>query len=140
MGLLKEFKDFAMRGNVVDMAIGIVIGAAFTKIVGSFVGDLLMPPLGLVTGGVDFGDQKLTLKSAAVDAQGAETAAVTLNYGMFINVVIDFLIVAFAVFLLVKLMNAAKRKEPAPPPPPPPPPTAEVKLLTEIRDLLRASA
>jgi len=132
MGVVKEFKDFAMRGNVVDMAVGIVIGAAFGKIVSSFVADVLTPPIGMATGGVDFSSQKLVLKEAAGDAP-----AVTVNWGIFVNTVIDFIIVAFAIFLVVKLMNSAKKKE-APPPPPPPKPTREVELLTEIRDALRA--
>lgn len=110
MSVLQEFKQFAMRGNVVDMAVGVVIGSAFGKVVTSFLNDLLMPPLGLVTGGVDFTDKSVLLK----DASGA-AKAVTLNYGAFITVIVDFVIVAFAVFLLVKLMNATKKKDaPAP--------------------------
>jgi len=130
MGMLQEFKEFAMRGNVVDMAVGVVIGAAFGKIVTSFTSDLLMPPLGMVTGGMDFSSLALTLKQPV---EGA--AAVTLNYGKFINVVIDFTIVAFAIFLLVKAMNTLIKK--APPPPPPAAPSREEVLLTEIRDALR---
>jgi len=129
MGMLQEFKEFAMRGNVVDMAVGVVIGAAFGKIVTSFTSDLLMPPLGMVTGGMDFSSLALTLKQPV---EGA--AAVTINYGKFINVVIDFAIVAFAIFLLVKAMNTLIKKAP---PPPPAAPSREEVLLTEIRDALR---
>lgn len=136
MSMISEFKDFAMRGNVVDMAVGIVIGGAFGKIVSSFVADVLMPPIGLLLGGVDFSDLAITLKDAA---EGAE--AVLLKYGVFIQTVIDFLIIAFAIFLVVKAMNALKKQEEEAPaePPPPPEPSAEEKLLTEIRDALRAS-
>jgi len=132
MGMIGEFRDFAMRGNVVDMAVGVVIGAAFGKIVTSFTNDVLMPPIGMLTGGVDFSDKVLTLKEAIGDA-----AAVTLNYGTFINVILDFLIIAFAIFLVVKAMNAAKRKEEEAPAAPPEPSKQEV-LLTEIRDALRS--
>ena len=131
MGMLKEFREFAVRGNVVDMAVGIIIGAAFGKIVSSLVADLIMPPLGLVLGGVDFSDLAITLKEAA-----GGTAAVTLNYGKFVQSVVDFLIVAAAIFTVVKAMNSLKKKEAAAPPPPPAP-SAEATLLTEIRDLLR---
>jgi large conductance mechanosensitive channel len=111
--MLKEFKEFAMRGNVIDLAVGVIIGAAFGKIVTSLVNDILMPPLGLLIGNVDFSDLVLTLK------QGAEgVKPVTLNYGLFINNVISFLIVAFSVFLMVRAINALKRKEPVPPPAP----------------------
>jgi large conductance mechanosensitive channel len=130
--MLTEFKDFAMRGNVVDMAVGIVMGGAFGKIVSSFVGDVLMPPIGILLGGVDFSDLVITLKSAA---DGAD--AVTMRYGTFIQTVIDFLIIAFAIFLVVKAMNTViKKKDEAPPPPPAP--SKEEQLLTEIRDALRA--
>ena len=132
MGMISEFKSFAMRGNVVDMAVGVVMGGAFGKIVTSFTNDLLMPPIGLLTGGVDFSELALTLKEAA-----GETAAVTLNYGLFINTVIQFLIIAFAIFLLVKGMNAAMAKEEEKPAAPPEPSKEEV-LLTEIRDALRS--
>ena len=128
--MLKEFKDFAMRGNVVDMAVGIVIGGAFGKIVSSFVNDVLMPPIGLLVGGVDFADLAITLQEASGDV-----AAVTVNYGSFIQTVIDFVIIAFAIFMVVKAMNNLKKKEEAAPPAPPKP-SAEEKLLTEIRDLL----
>jgi large conductance mechanosensitive channel len=135
MKLVDEFKAFAMKGNVVDMAVGIIIGAAFGKIVSSMVGDIIMPPLGLLIGGVNFTDLKLVLK-AAVDATHP---AVTWNYGNFLQVIFDFLIVAFAVFLVIKAIIAAKRKEEAAPatPPAPPVPTKEEILLTEIRDLLK---
>ncbi len=138
MGLIKEFKEFAMRGNVVDMAVGIIIGAAFGKIVSSLVADVLMPPLGLAMGGIDFADKKIVLKEGVIDAAGVETVpAVTMSYGVFINSVIDFIIVAFAIFIMVKAINAAKKKEAAlPPSAPPPPPRSEV-LLEEIRDLLK---
>ena len=131
MGLTKEFKEFAMKGSVVDLAVGVIIGGAFGKIVTSFVNDILMPPLGVLLGGVDFKEYKATL----IDAVGTK-AAVTLNYGMFIQNVIDFLIIAMAIFLAFKAMNAAKKKE-VPAPAAPPAPSAEQKLLTEIRDLLK---
>jgi len=134
MKLADEFKAFAMKGNVVDMAVGIIIGAAFGKIIASMVSDIIMPPLGLLIGGVNFTDLKFIVKSAV-----GENPAVTLNYGNFLQVVFDFLIVAFVVFLMIKAMNAAKRKEEAKPaaPPAPPAPTKEEILLTEIRDLLK---
>ena len=128
MSMVQEFKAFAMRGNVVDMAVGIVIGAAFGKIVASFVNDVLMPPIGLLIGGVDFTGLSITLRAATEAA-----AAVTLNWGSFVQTVIDFLIVSFAIFLLVKAMNAAKKKEEAAPAEPP----RQEVLLTEIRDALR---
>ncbi len=132
MSMMSEFKDFAMRGNVVDMAVGIVIGGAFGKIVSSFVADVLMPPIGILLGGVDFSDLAVTLKDAA---DGAE--AVLLKYGVFIQTVIDFLIIAFAIFLVVKAMNAVMKEEEEAPPAPPEP-SAEEKLLTEIRDTLQS--
>jgi large conductance mechanosensitive channel len=131
MSMMKEFRDFAMRGNVVDMAIGIVIGGAFGKIVTSFVNDVLMPPIGMALGGVDFTELTMTLKEASGDV-----AAVTLSYGSFIQTVVDFIIIAFAIFMVVKAMNNMKKKEEAKPPAPPKP-SAEESLLTEIRDLLR---
>ncbi len=131
MGVMKEFKEFAMRGNVVDMAVGIVIGAAFGKIVSSFVKDVLMPPIGAILGGVDFSSLSWTIKEAV-----GKTPAVTLRYGVFIQTVIDFVIVAFAIFLMIKAMNSLKRKEEEAPAAPPAPPKEEV-LLTEIRDLLK---
>ena len=132
MSMLTEFKQFAMRGNVVDMAVGIVMGGAFGKIVSSFVADVLMPPIGLVLGGVDFSDLAVTLKPAA---EGA--AAVMWKYGAFIQTVVDFLIIAFAIFLVVKAMNTVIKKEEAAPPAPPKP-SKEEELLTEIRDALVA--
>ena len=133
MSMISEFKDFAMRGNVVDMAVGIVLGGAFGKIVSSFVADVLMPPIGILVGGVDFSDLAVTLTQATEEAE-----AVTLGYGVFIQTVIDFLIIAFAIFLVIKAMNAVKKKEEEAPPPPPKPSKEEV-LLTEIRDALRSS-
>ena len=131
MKWLQEFKTFAVRGNVVDMAVGIVIGAAFGKIVSSFVADVIMPPIGLLIGGVDFSKLVITIKKAT-----ETTTAVTLNYGNFIQTVIDFTIVAFAIFMLVKAINTLKRKEAAKPSEPPLP-SQEVTLLTDIRDILR---
>ncbi|MCD6661481.1 MAG: large-conductance mechanosensitive channel protein MscL [Lentimicrobium sp.] len=134
MKLLDEFKAFAMRGNVVDLAVAVVIGGAFGKIVSSFVNDILMPPLGLLLGGIDFKDMMYTMKEAV-----GETPAVTLNYGMFIQNVFDFLIIAFAIFMAIKGMNSFKKKEEAAPEAPaaPPAPTRDQELLTEIRDLLK---
>jgi large conductance mechanosensitive channel len=131
MSLASEFKEFAMKGNVVDMAVGIIIGAAFGKIVASFVGDILMPPLGMALGGVDFSDLAVVLKEAVGD-----TPAVKLAWGKFVQTVIDFLIVAIAVFVGIKAMNAMKKKEEEAPAEPPAPPKQEV-LLEEIRDLLK---
>ncbi len=128
MGMLKEFKEFAVKGNVVDMAVGIIIGAAFGKIVSSFVADVIMPPIGLLLGGVDFTNLAITLKAAAGD-----TPAVVLGYGKFIQSVVDFTIVAFAIFLVVKAMNSLKKKEEEAPAEPP----KQEVLLTEIRDLLK---
>ncbi|MCB2114262.1 MAG: large-conductance mechanosensitive channel protein MscL [Parvularculaceae bacterium] len=128
MGILKEFQEFAVKGNVLDMAVGIIIGGAFGTIVKSLVDDVIMPPVGLMLGGVDFSAFKLVLKQAE-----GETAAVAINYGQFINNIISFLVVAWAVFMLVKAMNNFKKKQEAAPPPAPP---ADVALLTEIRDLL----
>ncbi|MGA2678156.1 MAG: large-conductance mechanosensitive channel protein MscL [Sedimentisphaerales bacterium] len=133
MKWLQEFKTFAVKGNVVDMAVGIVIGAAFGKIVSSFVADVIMPPIGLVIGGIDFSKRVVTLKEAT-----EKTAAVTLNYGNFIQTVIDFAIIAFAIFMLVKGINTLKRNEAAKPSEPGPP-SPEVMLLTDIRDILRNS-
>jgi large conductance mechanosensitive channel len=131
MSMMSEFKGFAMRGNVVDMAVGIVIGAAFGKIVSSFVNDVLMPPIGMMMGGVDFSELALVLQAATEEA-----AAVTINYGMFIQTVLDFVIIAFAIFMVVRAMNKMKKKEEAAPAAPPKP-SAEVELLTEIRDSLK---
>jgi len=132
MKIISEFKAFAMKGNVTDMAVGIIIGAAFGKIVSSMVNDIIMPPLGLLIGGVNFTDLKFVMK-AAVDGK----PAVTLNYGNFLQVIFDFMIVAFAVFMVIKAMNAAKQKQEAAAPITPPTPTKEQELLTEIRDLLK---
>jgi large conductance mechanosensitive channel len=136
MKIAQEFKQFAMKGNVVDMAVGIIIGAAFGKIISSLVNDVIMPPLGLLIGGVDFTDLRITLKDASIDEAGNAINAVTLNYGTFIQTAFDFLIVAFAIFLMIKAMNRLQRKEAAAPPAPPEP-SGEQKLLTEIRDLLK---
>lgn len=136
--MLNEFKQFAMRGNVVDMAVGIVIGAAFGKIVSSFVNDVLMPPIGLLMGGVDFGNLFINLSDTAYTslALAEEAGAPLIKYGVFINTVLDFLIVAFAIFMVIKGMNAMKKKEEEAPAEPPKP-SDEVVLLTEIRDSLR---
>lgn len=111
MGMLKEFKEFAVKGNVMDMAIGIVIGGAFTPIVKSMVDDIIMPPIGMLLGGVDFSEYKLVLQDASVAQDGTETAAVAINYGNFVNIVITFVIIAFAVFMIVKAMNRMRREE-----------------------------
>ena len=131
MKLVDEFKTFAMKGNVTDMAVGIIIGAAFGKIVSSVVSDIAMPPLGLLIGGVNFTDLKIILKAAT-----ETNPAVTWNYGNFLQVCFDFIIVAIAVFMVIKAINAAKKKEDAAPAAPPAPSKQEV-LLTEIRDLLK---
>ena len=132
--MLEEFKKFAMRGNVVDMAVGIVIGAAFGRIVSSFVNDILMPPIGMLMGGVDFSEFVITLKAAS---EGSE--AVTLGYAMFINTLLDFLIVAVAIFIVIKAMNALQKKK-VEAPTPPPELSDEAKLLAEIRDTLKNRA
>ncbi len=128
MGMMSEFKEFAVKGNMIDMAVGIIIGAAFGKIISSLVADVIMPPIGVLMGGVDFKGLSYTLQEAV---DGAE--AVTLNYGAFIQNVVDFVIVAMAIFLVVKLINSAKKKEEAKPTPPP----KQEVLLEEIRDLLK---
>jgi len=133
MGMMSEFKDFAMRGNVVDMAVGIVIGGAFGKIVSSFVADVLMPPIGLMMGGVDFSGLNVQLQAAS---DGVDE--VLLNYGSFIQTVVDFIIIAFAIFMVVKAMNSVKKKEEEAPAAPPKP-SDEVVLLQEIRDALKSS-
>ncbi len=130
MSMMKEFKAFAMRGNVVDMAVGIIIGAAFGKIISSLVADVIMPPIGILLGNVNFSDLAITLKDASGGA-----AAVTLNYGKFIQSLVDFIIVAFAIFVVIKGMNTLKRKEEAPAQAPAP--SREEVLLTEIRDALK---
>lgn len=134
MSFVKEFREFAIKGNVVDMAVGIIIGAAFGKIVSSVVNDVIMPPIGVIMGGVDFTGLKLTLK----EAQGS-AAAVTLNYGQFLQTVVDFSIVAFAVFLMVKMINKMK-KQAAEAPAVPAAPSKEQLLLGEIRDILKANS
>ncbi|HAO25354.1 MULTISPECIES: large-conductance mechanosensitive channel protein MscL [unclassified Methylophaga] len=131
MSMVQEFKKFAMRGNVVDMAVGIIIGVAFGKIVSSFVSDVIMPPLGLLMGGVDFKDLAIVLKEAVGD-----TPAVVIAYGQFIQTIVDFVIIAFAIFIAIKVMNSLKAKEEAAPEAPPAP-TKEEILLTEIRDILK---
>lgn len=134
---LSDFKDFAMRGNVVDMAVGVIIGGAFGKIISSLVDDIIMPVVGLATGGMDFKDLKLTLKDPVRDAAGAVTQeAVTWNYGMFIQNVVDFLIGAFCIFMAIRVMQQFRKKE-AEKPAEPEKPSADIELLTEIRDLLR---
>ena len=139
MGFLKEFKAFALKGNVMDMAVGVIIGGAFGKIVTSLVNDIIMPPIGILVGGVDFTNLKLVIKKAVIEG-GAEVApAVTWNYGAFIQQVVDFTILAFCVFMMVKIMNKLLKKEekkPAPAPAPPAPSKEEL-LLTEIRDILK---
>ena len=132
MSILGEFKAFAVKGNVVDMAVGIIIGAAFGKIVSSFVADLVMPPLGILIGGVDFSELAIVLKAAEGDLP-----AVTLAYGKFIQTVVDFAIIAFAIFLGIKVINRLKREEEAAPAAPAAP-TKDQQLLAEIRDLLKA--
>ena len=132
MGLVAEFREFAVRGSVVDLAVGVIIGGAFGKIVSSLVADVVMPPLGLLVGGVNFTGLKITLK----EAEGA-AAAVTLNYGNFLQTVLDFTIVAFAIFMMIKAINRLKRKQEAAPKAPPAP-TKEELLLGEIRDILKA--
>lgn len=131
MGMVKEFREFAVKGNVVDMAVGIIIGAAFGKIVSSLVGDVIMPPIGVLIGGVDFSGLAVTVKEAA-----GEVPAVVISYGKFIQTVIDFTIIAFAIFMVVKVINSLKRKEEEAPKAPPAPSNEEV-LLGEIRDLLK---
>jgi large conductance mechanosensitive channel len=134
MSIIKEFREFAVKGNVVDMAVGIIIGAAFGKIVSSLVADVVMPPIGLLIGGVDFGDLAIVLKEATADS-----TAVMIAYGKFIQTTLDFVIVAFAIFMVIKVLNKLKRQEEAAPSAPPadPAPTKEELLLTEIRDLLK---
>lgn len=143
--MLKEFKEFAIKGNMLDMAVGIIIGAAFGTIIQSLVKDIIMPPIGMLLGGVDFTDMFLTLQAGSVPgpyatlAAAQEAGAVTINYGVFTNALVSFLIVAFSVFMVVRSFNKMKRKEEAAPAAPPAP-SAEETLLTEIRDLLKAQA
>lgn len=131
MSIIQDFKKFAMRGNVLDLAVAVVIGAAFGRIVTSFVNDVIMPPIGILLGGVDFTDFVFTLKEAS-----GEVAAVTINYGVFIQHLVDFTIIAFAIFMVIRAFEKMKKKEETKPSPPPEP-NAEEKLLTEIRDLLK---
>jgi len=133
MGLVKEFKEFISRGNVVDLAVGVIIGASFGKIVTSVVSDLIMSPIGVLLGGMNFSSLRIILKQATIDPTGKVVEAVSINYGNFIQTGIDFVIIAAAIFIFVKAFNSMKRKEEAPPPAPP---TKEEILLTEIRDLL----
>jgi len=136
--MLKEFKAFIARGNVLDLAVAVIIGAAFGAIVTSFVNDIIMPPIGMLLGSVDFTNLYIDLSggSYASLAAAKEAGAATINYGQFINTVINFLIVAFVIFMIVRAVNSTKKQEEAAPPPPPEP-TAEEKLLAEIRDLLK---
>lgn len=137
---LQDFKAFAMRGNVIDMAVGVIIGGAFGKIVSSIVADIIMPPIGLLVGGVNFTDLKLQLKPAEV-VDGVEKAAVTLNYGNFLQSTFDFIIIAFSIFLFIRLLaRLSRKKEAAPAPATPPAPSKEEVLLAEIRDLLKEQA
>ena len=138
MGFFKEFKEFAMKGNVMDMAIGVVIGGAFGKIVTSLVSDIIMPLIGAVTGGLNFTDWKWVIREAVMDGETVVKPSLTLTWGNFIQVVFDFIIIAFCIFLVVKGMNKLKKKEePAPEPAAPAEPSEDIKLLTEIRDLLK---
>jgi len=137
--MIQEFKEFISRGNVIDLAVGIIIGAAFTQIVNSLVTDIIMPPIGVITGGVDFSSLFITLSGgtfASLD-EAKKAGAATLNYGVFINACINFLIVSIAIFMLVKAINRVRRQQEAAPAAPPPPPRSEV-LLEEIRDLLKS--
>ena len=136
MKIIQEFKEFAIKGNVVDMAVGIIIGGAFGKIVTSLVNDVIMPPIGMIIGGVNFNGLRLVLKSATVDAAGVASPEVAINYGAFIQVLFDFIIVAFCIFMMIKGLNSLKKKKEEAPAAPPAPTTEEV-LLTEIRDLLK---
>jgi large conductance mechanosensitive channel len=140
--MLKEFKEFAMRGNVMDMAVGIIIGAAFGKIVTSLVNDIIMPPIGLLMGNVDFSNLfvNLSMDQSYASVAAAEAAgAPIVKYGLFVNTILDFAIVAFAIFLLIRMLNKLKKKQEAAPPAAPPAPSAQEKLLAEIRDLLKQS-
>lgn len=139
MSMLSEFKEFALRGNVVDLAVGVVIGGAFGKIVGSLVNDMIMPAVGFLVGGVNFSDLAFELKAASVDTSGTAIAPVLIKYGAFLQTITDFLIIAFAIFVAVKIMNTLKRNQAQnAPAPTPAEPSEEVKLLGEIRDALKA--
>ncbi len=135
MGMMNEFKEFAMRGSVIDLAVGVVIGAAFGRIVSALVDNVIMPPIGLLIGGVDFADLAITLKAATVDAAGEVVPAVEIGYGVFLNALIQFVIVAFAIFMVVKAINRLNRKQAAPEAPAAP--SEDVLLLREIRDSLK---
>jgi large conductance mechanosensitive channel len=141
MKILKEFKEFAVKGNMIDLAVGIIIGAAFGKIIASLVSDIIMPPIGMLLGGLNFTDMQLIMKEAVKDPlTGKETAAVALRYGSFIQTLVDFIIIAFSVFMIVKGIMSMKKKqveEQIAAPAPPPAPTKDQELLTEIRDLLK---
>jgi len=139
MKILKEFKEFAMRGNVIDLAVGVIIGAAFGKVVGSLVNDIIMPPIGVLVGGMDFKSLAFTLREAVTDPATGKIVkeAVTLKYGNFIQTLVDFTIVAFAIFMMVKAVMKISRKKTVEAPPVAPPPTKDQELLTEIRDLLK---
>ncbi len=134
--MIKEFKEFVMRGNVIDLAVAVVIGGAFGKIVSSLVADVIMPPLGLLLGGVDFADLQIVLKEAVVVDGEVSAEAVALRYGVFVQTILDFLIIAFAIFMVIKAYNSTKKQEEEAPAAPPEP-SNEEKLLTEIRDLLK---
>lgn len=136
MGILQEFKDFAMKGNVVDMAVGVIIGGAFGKIVTSLVADVIMPPIGAILGGVNFSDLAVTIQAASKTAEGVVIPAVVVSYGKFLQTVIDFTIVAAAIFLMIKILSSFKKKAEETPEAPPAPSNEEV-LLAEIRDLLK---
>ena len=136
MGLASEFKDFINKGNVVDLAVGVVIGGAFGKIVNSLVNDIIMPPIGMLISGVNFTDIKIKIKEPSMDAAGKQIPAVTLNMGSFLQILLEFMIVAFAIFMVVKAVNRMREKQEAAPAAPPAPSKEEI-LLTEIRDLLK---
>ncbi len=136
MGMLQEFKEFAMKGNVVDMAVGVIIGGAFGKIVSSLVADVIMPPIGVLLGGVNFSDLAVTIQEASKTAEGVVVPAVVIGYGKFIQTILDFTIVAAAIFLMIKILSSFKKKAEAEPEAPPVPTNQEV-LLGEIRDLLK---
>lgn len=137
MGLLKEFKEFAVKGNVMDMAIGVVIGGAFGKIVTSLVSDIIMPLIGAATGGLNFTEWKWVIRQAVMDGETVVKPELVLTWGNFIQVIFDFIIIAFCIFMVVKGMNKLKKKEEPAPEPAPAEPSEDIKLLTEIRDLLK---
>lgn len=137
MGMLKEFKEFAVKGNVIDLAVAVIIGGAFGKIVASFVKDIVMPPIGLLLGGVEFTDLAIVLKETSIGPAGEELGPVLLTYGIFVQNVVDFVIIAFVIFVAVKGINSLKKKEEAAPTPPPPALSKSEVLLEEIRDLLK---